>query len=117
MLLVAPNIVAIERELDVVPGDFRLWVCLHEETHRVQFAAVPWLRDYLNAQIAELVDSTDLDPTVLAEMLRNAIKRIIDGLASNQELSIVDLVQTPAQRVIVDKITAVMSSSRATPTS
>ena len=42
-------------------------------------------------------------------MLRNAIKRIIDGLASNEELSIVDLVQTPAQRVIVDKITAVMS--------
>ena len=109
LLLVAPNIVAIERELDVVPADFRLWVCLHEETHRVQFASVPWLRDYLNAQIAELVDTTDLDPGVLAEMLRNAIKRIIDGLASNEELSIVDLVQTPAQRVIVDKITAVMS--------
>ena len=87
LLLVAPNIVAIERELDVIPGDFRLWVCLHEETHRVQFAAVPWLRDYLNAQIAELVDSTDLDPTVLAEMLRNAIKRIIDGLVTRSSPS------------------------------
>jgi coenzyme F420 biosynthesis associated uncharacterized protein len=109
LLLIAPNIVAVERELDVVPEDFRLWVCLHEETHRVQFAAVPWLRDYLNTQIAELVNTTDLDPAVLIEMLRNAIKRIIDGLASNEELSIIDLVQTPAQRVIVDKITAVMS--------
>ncbi len=47
LLLVAPNIVHVERELDVDPTDFRLWVCLHEETHRVQFTAVPWLRDHL----------------------------------------------------------------------
>ena len=37
LLLVAPNIVATERALAVIPRDFRLWVCLHEETHRVQF--------------------------------------------------------------------------------
>jgi len=41
LLLVAPNIVAVERELEVPSADFRLWVCLHEETHRVQFTAVP----------------------------------------------------------------------------
>src|SRR5215471_3904436 len=28
LLLVAPNIVHVERELDVQPHDFRLWVCL-----------------------------------------------------------------------------------------
>jgi coenzyme F420 biosynthesis associated uncharacterized protein len=109
LLLVAPNIVAIERELLVDPSDFRLWVCLHEETHRVQFAAVPWLRDYLTDQVAQVVDSADLDPAVLAQMLRNAVQRIIEGLSSNAEISIVDLVQTPAQREIVDRITAVMS--------
>ena len=109
LLLVAPNIVAIERELDVVPADFRLWVCLHEETHRVQFGAVPWLRDYLNAQIAEVVDSAELDPAVVAQMLRDGIKRVVEGLAWNQEVSIIDLVQTPAQKEIVDRITAVMS--------
>jgi coenzyme F420 biosynthesis associated uncharacterized protein len=109
LLLVAPNIVAIERELKVDPSDFRLWVCLHEETHRVQFAAVPWLRDYLTDQIAQVVDSADLDPTVLLQMLANAVRRIIEGLSRNEEISIVDLVQTPAQRQIVDRITAVMS--------
>ena len=41
LMLVAPNVVAVERELDVDPHDFRLWVCLHEETHRVQFTARP----------------------------------------------------------------------------
>jgi len=109
LLLVAPNIVAIERELDVTPADFRLWVCLHEETHRVQFGAVPWLRDYLTAQIAEVVDSAELDPTVVAQMIRDGIKRVVEGLSANQEVSIIDLVQTPAQKQIVDRITAVMS--------
>ena len=52
LLLVAPNMMHVERELGVVPRDFRLWVCLHEETHRVQFTAVPWLRDHLRSEIA-----------------------------------------------------------------
>src|SRR5690606_9629647 len=43
LLLVAPNVVEAERKLEVDPRDFRLWVCLHEVTHRTQFTAVPWL--------------------------------------------------------------------------
>ena len=54
LLLVAPNVVHVERELEVDPSDFRLWVCLHEETHRVQFTAVPWMRDHLFAEIGRL---------------------------------------------------------------
>src|SRR5215217_7389790 len=37
LMLVAPNIISVDRELNVEPSDFRLWVCLHEQTHRVQF--------------------------------------------------------------------------------
>ena len=109
LLLVAPNIVHVERELHVVPPDFRLWVCLHEETHRVQFTAVPWLRGYLTAQIAEVVDSAELEPAVVAQMVRDAAKRLLEGLTGNEEFSIIDLVQTPAQKEVVDRITAVMS--------
>ncbi len=75
----------------------------------MQFAAVPWLREYLTDQVAQVVDSADLDPAVIAQMLRNAVQRIVEGLGSNIEISLVDLVQTPAQREIVDRITAVMS--------
>lgn len=45
--LVAPNIVRMGRRLGVDPSDVGLWVCLHEETHRVQFTAVPWLGGYV----------------------------------------------------------------------
>ena len=109
LLLVAPNVVAVERELEVDPTDFRLWVCLHEETHRVQFTAVPWLRDYMNSQVSEVVSHADLDTAALAQMLRDGIAKIGESIRGESEVSIIDLVQTPAQREIVDRITAAMS--------
>ena len=48
LLLVYPNVIAVERQLRVDPSDFRLWVCLHEVTHRVQFTANRWLSDYMS---------------------------------------------------------------------
>ena len=59
LLLVAPNVVQVERELGVVPADFRLWVCLHEETHRVQFGAVPWLRGHIVDQVGVLLGAAE----------------------------------------------------------
>ena len=50
LLLVAPNLMAVADELGVDRDDFRLWVCMHEETHRVQFTANPWLRDHVIEQ-------------------------------------------------------------------
>ncbi len=113
LLLVAPNIVHVERELDVDPHDFRLWVCLHEETHRTQFTAVPWLRDHIEGEIQSFLGETDVDPATLLERLREAAQsltgnRPADGEESGSR-SIVELVQTPAQREILARLTAVMS--------
>lgn len=57
LMIVAPNVLEVERELNVDPDDFRLWVCLHEQTHRVQFAAAPWLREHMVSIIQELSGS------------------------------------------------------------
>lgn len=109
LLLVAPNIVQVERELGVDVADFRLWVCLHEETHRVQFTAVRWLRNYLRSQIAGIVAGTEFDGAAVAEMMRRATSTIARGIRGQEEISLIDLVQTPAQRADVDRITAIMS--------
>lgn len=109
LLLVAPNIVHVERELDVDPTDFRLWVCLHEETHRVQFTAVPWMRDHLHSEIGNLIESVEVDPAKLANMLGEGVKRVGDLIRGDDEVSLLDLVQTPEQKVVLDRITAVMS--------
>lgn len=56
LLLVAPNIVAVERSLAVEPGGFRQWVCLHELTHRFQFGAAPWLAVHLLSLLRDVFD-------------------------------------------------------------
>src|SRR3954468_3892932 len=83
LLLVAPNIVHVENELEVNPRDFRLWVCLHEETHRVQFTAVPWMREHIRSEIENLIGSVDLDPAKVAAMLGEGIKRIGEVVRGN----------------------------------
>jgi coenzyme F420 biosynthesis associated uncharacterized protein len=109
LLLVAPNIVHVENELGVDPADFRLWVCLHEETHRVQFTAVPWMRDHVQSEIERLVGAVDLDPARLAAMLSEGVRRIGDVVRGNDEVSLLDIFSTPAQREVMDRITGVMS--------
>ncbi len=115
LLLVAPNIVHVERELEVEPHDFRLWVCLHEETHRTQFTAVPWLRDHIEGEIQAFLGETDIDPGTLLERLREAAQSLAGAKPEGEEgeeessRSLVDLVQTPAQREILGRLTAVMS--------
>ncbi|MFG3286020.1 zinc-dependent metalloprotease [Streptomyces sp. NPDC048111] len=113
LLLVAPNIVHVERELGVDPHDFRLWVCLHEETHRTQFTAVPWLRDHLEGEIQSFLDQTEVDPMTVLERLREAAQSLAGGRPEGEEddggRSLVELVQTPAQREILARLTAVMS--------
>ncbi|MFI1800793.1 zinc-dependent metalloprotease [Streptomyces sp. NPDC020379] len=114
LLLVAPNIVHVERELDVDPHDFRLWVCLHEETHRTQFTAVPWLRDHIEGEIQAFLGETEVDPATLLERVREAAQSLAGGRPPQDEegeggRSIIDLVQTPAQREILGRLTAVMS--------
>lgn len=110
LLLVAPNVVHVERELGVDPADFRLWVCLHEETHRVQFTAVPWLRDHLNAQIEAFVDATDVDPTVLSERVGEALRAMVESIRGGDDgKSVLELVQSPGQRAVIERVTALMS--------
>ncbi len=121
LLLVAPNVVEAEQKMGVDPRDFRLWVCLHEETHRVQFGAVPWLRDHLLEQLRAYLDETEVDPGVLLHRAREAAgsvggalrsrvgRHAGDDSAPKGDGSLLQAFQTPAQREIVGRISAAMS--------
>jgi coenzyme F420 biosynthesis associated uncharacterized protein len=113
LLLVAPNIVDAERRLGVDPSDFRLWVCLHEVTHQLQFTAFPWLREYLEQQVAAFVDATDLTPDALRERVQDLVKSLGDAVRGTGGDSgaegLMALVRDPAQREVLDRVTAVMS--------
>ncbi len=108
LLLVAPNVVAAERELDVDPSDFRLWVCLHEETHRVQFTAVPWLREHLIDRVQALLVDLVPDATALQERLQRVARGLPTALREGGG-GVADLVVDRRQREELAAITAVMA--------
>lgn len=109
LLLVAPNIVQVERQLGVDPHDFRLWVCLHEETHRVQFTAVPWLSAHMRSLLDEFIEATDLDSSALSKMLGDSFGEAVRIVRGESEASLTELFQNPRQREIVDQLTGIMS--------
>jgi coenzyme F420 biosynthesis associated uncharacterized protein len=109
LTLVAPNIVMIERELGVDPHDFRRWVCLHEETHRLQFTAVPWLRDYVQSQMTEFLLASELDPAAMLQRVRAAADAMAGAIRGGDGGSLIEAVVTPAQREIMDRLTSVMT--------
>ncbi|NNG20868.1 zinc-dependent metalloprotease [Naumannella sp. ID2617S] len=104
LLLVAPNVLHAERQLGVDPHDFRLWVCLHEETHRVQFTAHPWLREHLRAEATGLLHNLDLTTPALSDLLRRLRE---DG----NNVTLLDLIgqDAAATRGVIERVTAVMS--------
>ncbi len=110
LLLVAPNMVAVERQLKVDPHDFRLWVCLHEVTHRVQFTAVPWLRQHMLDEVAALSATIDADPAEVRRRLSGAVGELVKVVRGQDDGSgLISVLATPEQRVVLDRVTAFMS--------
>jgi coenzyme F420 biosynthesis associated uncharacterized protein len=110
LTLVAPNIVMVERELGVDPHDFRRWVCLHEETHRTQFTAVPWLRGYVQQQMTEFLLASELDPAGILNRLRSTADAVAGAVRGNGHGgSLIEAIQTPRQREILDRLSCVMT--------
>ena len=110
LLLVAPNIVEVERKLDAVPRDFRLWVCLHEVTHRVQFTGVPWMREHFLSQVQEFANASDVGGEQFADRLKAGLAALADSIRNpDSRASIIDIVQTPAQKEIIQQLTSLMT--------
>jgi coenzyme F420 biosynthesis associated uncharacterized protein len=95
LLLVAPTIAAVERSMGVDKDAFRLWVCIHEVTHRYQFGQAPWLPEHLRTLIAEVVDA---ETPNLFGMLRGG-----------RSLSLAEMALGPEGRKALERVTAVMS--------
>ena len=108
LLLVAPNMVQVARDLQVDDTDFRRWVCMHEETHRVQFTAVPWLRDHMIGQARTIAAEMTPDPESLQEKAQQLLTRLPEAFSGDGG-GLADLFATPETRAKVAELTAVMS--------
>ena len=109
LLLVYPNVIAVERQLRIEPSDFRLWVCLHEVTHRVQFTANHWLSDYMSESLALLTQGAGDDIGEVASRLADFVRnRGVAGsptdAGSSGIVGLVRIVQSEPQRKALDQL-------------
>ena len=105
LLLVAPNITQVAQSLDVDERDFQLWVCLHEETHRLQFGAVPWMQGYFIELIKEMIGAEKLSGWAYPWRLI----QVINALIRNDGSSVIELVQSEDQVRIYRRIVALLT--------
>ncbi|CAN5898313.1 hypothetical protein BH23ACT12_BH23ACT12_14530 [soil metagenome] len=106
-----PNVLDVERDLQIKPQEFRMWLALHEVSHELHFQAVSWMRPYLLGLIEQYMDAAEIDASQLASRLGN--------LRDPQELStliqrpedLFPLLRSPAQESLVEKILCFTSAA------
>ncbi len=106
---VGPNVLALEKRFAFPPREFRLWLALHEVTHRAQFTGIPWLREHFLSLVDASLGSVDPDPKRFVEALRRAVDQMRAGRNPLDEGGLVTLFATPDQQELLSRIGGMMS--------
>jgi len=106
---VGPNVLALEKRYSFPPREFRLWLALHEVTHRAQFTGVPWLRSHYLGLVEEVLDVADMDLKRLLDALRRAADDLGHGRNPLAEGGLPALLASPEQRGVFSRLNGLMS--------
>lgn len=106
---VGPNVISVERRFGFPTEQFRLWLAIHETTHRAQFTGVPWMRQHYLSLVNDLTGSFDPDPQRFVALLRQSISALRSGEASTRDGGLMAVLATPEQREIMARIGGLMS--------
>ena len=109
LLFVLPNLGQAVQTFGADEEEFVTWVALHEVTHAVQFAGVPWLHAHVAGLVRELLKSAEvrLDaPRKLQVPSMDEVKRVMGHLRRGDLISIVT---TTPEREMLDRVQAVMA--------
>ena len=77
---VGPNVISLEKRFSFPPREFRLWLALHEVTHRAQFTGVEWMRPHFISLVDRSLGAIDPDPKRFVE----ALQRVMDHLRAGR---------------------------------
>jgi coenzyme F420 biosynthesis associated uncharacterized protein len=106
---VGPNVLALEKLFAFPPREFRLWLALHEVTHRAQFTGVPWMREHFLGLVSQSMDAVDPDPARFLAALDRVVAAVRQGDNPLDDGGIMALVATPEQREVLGQISGLMS--------
>jgi coenzyme F420 biosynthesis associated uncharacterized protein len=107
--VVGPNLAALEQRFGFPPEEFRLWVALHECTHRAQFTGVPWMRGYFLGLVQEAMSMADVEPGELLSSMRRVVQNRSQHREQLQEGGMLAVLATPEQRAAMQRIGGLMS--------
>jgi coenzyme F420 biosynthesis associated uncharacterized protein len=106
---VGPNILALEKRFAFPPREFRLWLALHEVTHRMQFTGIPWMREYFLSLIESTLAGVDPDPKRLLEALRRSVEQVREGRNPLDDGGLISMLAGPEQYEAIQKVGGLMS--------
>src|SRR5438552_12556145 len=106
---VGPNVIALEKRFAFPPREFRLWLALHEVTHRAQFTGVPWMRDHFTSLVEASLGAVDPDPKRFLAALGRAVEELRAGRNPLDEGGLVALLAGPEQRDVLYQVQGLMS--------
>jgi coenzyme F420 biosynthesis associated uncharacterized protein len=106
---VGPNVLSLEKRYGFAPREFRLWLALHEVTHRAQFTGVPWMRQHYLDLVTTTIDSADPDPKRFVEALKRATELMRKKQNPLEEGGIMNLLASPEQKVAIEAVGGLMS--------
>jgi len=106
---VGPNIAVLERRHGFPTREFRLWLALHETTHRAQFMGIPWLRRHFLGLVDEALDVVDPDPGRMMEAARRLMEARRNGEDLFRQGGLTALLAPESQRGVLDKLSGMMS--------
>ncbi|HSQ37231.1 MAG TPA: zinc-dependent metalloprotease [Acidimicrobiia bacterium] len=109
VMLVGGNLLAMERQHEFRPAEFRLWVALHECTHRLQFTAVPWVGSHFLGLVSRLVESSAAESSRMSRLAGEMRAAAREGRPMVDETGLMGLLATPEQRRLIDEAQALMS--------
>ncbi|MGI8663112.1 MAG: zinc-dependent metalloprotease [Acidimicrobiales bacterium] len=106
---VGPNVLALEKRFAFPPRQFRLWLALHEVTHRAQFTGVPWMRAHFLGLVEQSMSMVDPDPKRFLEALRRILDGIREGRSPLEDGGLPALFASPEQAVVLQQVGGLMS--------
>jgi coenzyme F420 biosynthesis associated uncharacterized protein len=106
---VGPNVLGLEKRYAFPPREFRLWLALHEVTHRMQFTGVEWMRPHFLSLVEATVDSVDPDPQRFVEAIKRVTESLRDGKKPLDDGGLAMLLAGPEQRQVLEQLSGLMS--------
>jgi coenzyme F420 biosynthesis associated uncharacterized protein len=109
LLFVLPNLGHAVEAFGAEEDQFMTWVTLHEVTHAVQFAGVPWLHSHVAGLVRELLRSAEVRLETPRKLRFPSADEVKQTLAHLRNGDLISIVTTTPERETLDRVQAVMA--------